>query len=172
MSAAAAEQHAGADSGVGMRSRRGAWSQGLDELIAVDATTFIRPIVHSLSTEKPLVKLYLNAAPRRPRGEHFRYVGEWCGENSAVLEFLTRIDEIGDRRRRPDWLNAHGKIVRLQRLMIRPLKAIQIVHQKMGAMLARCNSSSSKGQTLSATDAQLRRNRNEPAAHRRLLFGK
>ena len=55
--------------------------------------------------------------------------------SSAALEFMTRIDEIEiDGVDLIGW-NESGKIVSFK-VMIRPLKAIQIVHLKMGAMLA------------------------------------
>jgi hypothetical protein len=106
---------------------------GLDELIADDAT-FYSPIVHTPQRGKGAVKLYLNAALATFGGEHFHYVGEWFGANSAALEFMTRIDEIEiDGVDLIGW-NEFGKIVSFK-VMIRPLKAIQVVHQKMGAML-------------------------------------
>ena len=106
---------------------------GLDELIADDAT-FYSPIVHTPQRGKGAVKLYLNAALATLGGEHFHYVGEWFGANSAALEFMTRIDDIEiDGVDLIGW-NESGKIVSFK-VMIRPLKAIQIVHQKMGAML-------------------------------------
>lgn len=107
---------------------------GLDELIAADAT-FYSPIVHTPQRGKGAVKLYLNAALATFGGEHFHYVSEWFGPESAALEFMTRIDEIEiDGVDLIGW-NESGKIVSFK-VMIRPLKAIQIVHQKMGAMLA------------------------------------
>ena len=106
---------------------------GLDELIA-DGATFYSPIVHTPQRGKAAVKLYLHAALATLGGEHFHYVDEWFGANSAALEFMTRIDDIEiDGVDLIGW-NEAGKIVSFK-VMIRPLKAIQIVHQKMAAML-------------------------------------
>jgi hypothetical protein len=65
----------------------------------------------------------------------FRYEREIRGDRDAVLEFTTEIDGITingvDLIR---WDDA-GRIVDFK-VMVRPLKAIHILHEKMGELLA------------------------------------
>ena len=66
--------------------------------------------------------------------ESFRYVREVVGERDAVLEFQVEIDGIVvngvDMIRWDD----DGRIVDFK-VMLRPLKAINLIHQRMAAML-------------------------------------
>jgi hypothetical protein len=66
----------------------------------------------------------------------FRYEREIRGDRDALLEFVTEIDGISingvDLIR---WDDA-GRIVDFK-VMVRPLKAIQVLHQKMGELLAK-----------------------------------
>ncbi len=107
---------------------------GLDDLLA-DDVVFFSPVVHTPLEGKAIVKAYLGAALAVFGNEHFRYVGHWFGADSAVLEFVTRLDDIEvDGVDLIGWDN-RGKI-KTFKVMVRPLKAIQAVHQKMAAMLA------------------------------------
>ena len=109
-------------------------SSGLDALLA-DDVVFHSPLVHTPQRGKPITKMYLSSAMNVLGGEQFRYVGEWIGEHSAVLEFKTAIEGIEiDGVDIIGW-NGAGEIDSFK-VMVRPLKAIQILHQKMGAMLA------------------------------------
>ena len=66
--------------------------------------------------------------------ESFRYVREVAASHDAVLEFRVEIDGVSvsgvDMIKRDD----EGKIVEFK-VMIRPLKAINLIHQKMAATL-------------------------------------
>jgi SnoaL-like domain len=106
----------------------------LDDLLA-DDVTFFSPIVHTPQKGRAKTRAYLGAALAVLGGEHFRYIGEWIGESSAVLEFTTRLDQIAvDGVDIIGW-NGEGRIVSFK-VMVRPLQAIQAVHQKMAAMLS------------------------------------
>jgi hypothetical protein len=106
----------------------------LDQLLADDAV-FESPVVHTPQVGRAITRTYLVAALQVLTGPEFRYVGHWLGEQSAVLEFATRlagltingVDIIG-------W-NSEDRINRFK-VMIRPLKAINAVHQAMGQQLA------------------------------------
>jgi hypothetical protein len=106
---------------------------GLDTLLSANVV-FHSPIVHTPQVGKVMTTQYLAAALHVFSGESFRYVREIAGERDAVLEFQVEIDGISvngvDMIR---WDEA-GKIVEFK-VMIRPLKAINLVHQKMAAML-------------------------------------
>lgn len=105
----------------------------LDDLLADDAV-FESPIVHTPQVGKPIVTAYLTAAFAVLNNEHFHYLGEWVGADSAVLEFATALDGVRVNGVDMIWWNAAGKITRFK-VMIRPLKAINTVHALMGAKL-------------------------------------
>jgi hypothetical protein len=66
--------------------------------------------------------------------DSFRYVREVVDEHDAVLEFETEIDGIVVNGVDMIRWNNDGKITEFK-VMVRPLKAINIIHQKMGEML-------------------------------------
>ena len=107
---------------------------GLDDLLADDAV-FVSPIVHAPQVGKAITKKYLKAAFHVFFNDTFHYVRELTGPRDAILEFEVELD--GIRVNGVDMIkwNDAGKIVELK-VMIRPMKAINLIHQKMGAMLA------------------------------------
>src|SRR5271165_4459688 len=105
---------------------------GLDAL-AEDAV-FLSPVVHTPQRGKAVTRKYLAAALQVLGNSEFRYVEQWIGPNSAVLEFTTAIDGIEVNGVDIIGWNADGKIDRFK-VMIRPLKAIEVVRQKMAAAL-------------------------------------
>ena len=107
---------------------------GLDALLADDAV-FLSPVVHSPRRGKAITAKYLAAALETLGNSDFRYVEQWIGPSSAVLEFTTMIDEIEVNGVDIISWNAEDRIDRFK-VMIRPLKAIEIVRQKMAAALA------------------------------------
>jgi hypothetical protein len=110
---------------------------GLDELLAEDAV-FISPVVHTAQRDKAITKAYLSAAFVVFFNSNFRYVREIVGPYDAMLEFETEIDGVlvnGDDIIK--W-NPAGKIVEFK-VMVRPLKAITMIHERMAAMLASAN---------------------------------
>jgi hypothetical protein len=64
----------------------------------------------------------------------FRYVREIRGSNDAMLEFETEIDGVLVNGVDIIKWNEAGRIVEFK-VMLRPLKAINLIHQRMGAML-------------------------------------
>jgi hypothetical protein len=105
----------------------------LDALLAEDAV-FTSPVVHTPQVGKAITFKYLKAAAHVLGNDSFRYVGEWLGETSGILEFeceiggikVNGIDMIG-------W-NEAGQITTFK-VMVRPLKAMNMLHQMMGAQL-------------------------------------
>jgi len=106
---------------------------GLDALLAEDAV-FYSPIVHTPQRGRALVALYLGAAFQVFFNPTFRYVREIVGPSDAMLEFETEIDGIFVNGVDIIRWNASGRIVEFK-VMLRPLKAINLVHQQMAAML-------------------------------------
>ncbi len=106
---------------------------GLDDVLADDAV-FHSPIVHTPQEGKQITKLYLMAAFGVLSSGPFRYVREVVSGNDAVLEFQTEVDGIFVNGVDMIRWNDEGKIVDFK-VMIRPLKAINLLHQMMAAML-------------------------------------
>jgi len=106
---------------------------GLDGLLAADVV-FHSPVVHKPQAGKAITKLYLAAAFEVFFNPTFRYVRELAGPRDAVLEFMLELDGIAingvDMIRWDD----EGRIVEFK-VMLRPLKAVNLIHEKMGAML-------------------------------------
>ena len=109
-------------------------ASGLRDLVAEDAT-FHSPVVHSAQQGRQLTVMYLSAAFQVFFNPTFRYVREIVGAHDAMLEFETEIDGILVNGVDIIQWNDAGKIVDFK-VMIRPLKGINIIHQKMGEMLA------------------------------------
>jgi hypothetical protein len=124
---------------------RGELEGGLDELLHDDCV-FWSPIVFSGQEGKELTKLYLGAASNVLPGDDagtggagggtFRYVKEVLDGNHAVLEFETTTDGIAVNGVDIITCDDDGRIVEFK-VMIRPLKAINKVHEQMAAMLER-----------------------------------
>jgi hypothetical protein len=96
---------------------------------------FHSPVVHTPQVGKAITRKYLAAAFQVFFNESFRYVRELTGERDAILEFQVEIDGIQVNGVDMIKWNEHGKIVEFK-VMLRPLKAVNLIHQKMGAMLA------------------------------------
>jgi SnoaL-like domain len=107
----------------------------LEELLA-DDVVFHSPVVHTPQSGKAITTMYLRGALHVLNSEHFHYERELVGARDAALEFVTEID--GIRINGVDLIrwNDAGQIVDFK-VMIRPLKAINVVHQKMGELLSR-----------------------------------
>jgi len=127
---------------------RGRLPGGLDELLD-DDVVFYSPIVFTPQAGKTITKLYLEAAGQTlpgdasaaPSGDAksgggFRYTKQVLAGDTAVLEFETTVE--GKYVNGVDIIrcNDDGRIVEF-RVMIRPLQAINLVHQQMAAMLER-----------------------------------
>jgi hypothetical protein len=106
---------------------------GLDALLDDDAV-FFSPVVHTPQRGKKITAMYLAAAFQVFFNPSFRYVREIVGPRDAMLEFETEID--GVLVNGVDLLqwNDAGRLVEFK-VMIRPLKAINLIHERMAAML-------------------------------------
>lgn len=115
----------------------------LDRLLA-DDVVFHSPVVHTPQRGKAITAAYLGAAMQVLGNRAFRYLREVVGERDAVLEFATEIDAIEVNGVDLIAWDDAGRIVDFK-VMIRPLKAVNIVHQKMGEMLARLQAAGAAG---------------------------
>ena len=122
---------------------KGDFPGGFDELLA-DDVIFYSPIVFSPQKGKDLTTLYLMAAGNTFGGDQskdgtlqessFKYTKQVLDGNQAILEFETQID--GKYVNGVDIItfNDEGKISEFK-VMIRPLQAVNIIHEKMQEML-------------------------------------
>ena len=106
---------------------------GLDDILA-DNVVFHSPIVHTPQEGKPITKLYLTAALYVFNNGSFKYSRKIISGNNAVLEFTTTIDGITVNGVDMITWGADGRITDFK-VMIRPLKAINLIHKMMGEML-------------------------------------
>jgi hypothetical protein len=107
--------------------------RGLEGLLAEDAV-FHSPVVHTPQVGKAITKKYLTAAFHVFFNESFRYVRELSGKHDAVLEFEVELEGITVNGVDMIKWNDEGKITEFK-VMLRPLKAVNLIHQKMAAML-------------------------------------
>jgi hypothetical protein len=119
------------------RHLRGELPGGLDELLA-DEVVFYSPVVYTPQQGKEVTKLYLTAAAStftggssgKASGGGFRYTKQVIAGDTAVLEFETTMG--GKYVNGVDIIRAdeQGRIVEF-RVMIRPLQAVNAVHELM-----------------------------------------
>ncbi|KAB7648981.1 nuclear transport factor 2 family protein [Polymorphobacter fuscus] len=107
----------------------------LFDMLHPDAV-FESPVVHTPQVGRDITFKYLASADKVLGGPGFTYIGEWTAPNSAILEFETVIDGIKVNGIDMITWNSDGQITHFK-VMVRPLKAIQMVHAKMGEMLAK-----------------------------------
>ena len=109
----------------------------LADLLA-DDVVFYSPVVFTPQRGKDVTTMYLQAAGQVLVGDDaeggFRYVKEVVAGDTAVLEFETSL--AGKYVNGVDIIrcNDEGRIVEF-RVMLRPLQAINAVHEQMRAML-------------------------------------
>jgi len=104
----------------------------LDEVLAQDCV-FLSPVVHSPQEGRELTKLYLTGA-FEVFNDSFRYVKEVVSGRHAVLEFTCDLDGILVNGVDIMTFNDEGKIEEFK-VMVRPLKAVNLLHARMKAML-------------------------------------
>jgi hypothetical protein len=104
------------------------------DLLHPDAV-FESPVVHTPQRGREIAFKYLSSAEKVLGGPGFVYTGEWRSDNGAALEFEKEIDGLKINgvdiiRFSDDDRIAHFKV------MVRPLKAINLLHRLMGEQLA------------------------------------
>lgn len=101
-----------------------------------DDVVFQSPVVHTPQKGRAITSAYLNAAFQVLNNEHFHYLGEWFGDRSAILEFETEIEGVTINGIDMIHWDEQERIVNFK-VMVRPLKAINLLHRMMGDTLAR-----------------------------------
>ncbi len=111
---------------------RGREMDRLEEVLAENCV-FMSPVVHSPQKGRELTRAYLTAA-FGVFNDSFRYVKEVVTPQHAVLEFVCDLDGIVINGVDIMTFDDAGKIVEFK-VMVRPLKAVNLLHAKMKAML-------------------------------------
>ncbi len=105
------------------------------DLLHPDAV-FESPVVHTPQRGRDITFKYLSSAEQVLGGPGFRYIGEWRSDSGAVLEFETEIDGVTINGVDIIRFSDDGRIVDFK-VMVRPLKAINLLHRLMGEQLAK-----------------------------------
>ncbi|QQS42892.1 MAG: nuclear transport factor 2 family protein [Acidobacteriota bacterium] len=108
-------------------------ADGLDELLA-DDVVFHSPVVHIPQPGREITKKYLTAAFFVFKQPSFRYIREIRGDHDAMLEFQVEIEHILVNGADLIKWDGDGKITDFK-VMIRPLKAVNLIHQLMARAL-------------------------------------
>lgn len=104
----------------------------LDEILAPNCV-FLSPVVHAPQEGRELTKFYL-AGAMNVFNDSFRYVKEIVTAEHAVLEFVCEVDGIVVNGVDIITFGEDGKITEFK-VMVRPLKGINLLHGKMREML-------------------------------------
>ena len=118
----------------------------LDELLAEDVV-FYSPVVYTPQKGKDITKMYFMAAggvfgegtkdevtDSNNSQSKFKYIKEIIGEKSALLEFESEMNGIYVNGVDVISWNEEEKITEFK-VIVRPLQAVNMLHQKMQAML-------------------------------------
>jgi hypothetical protein len=103
------------------------------DLLHPDAV-FESPVVHTPQRGRDITFKYLSSADQVLGGPGFRYVGEWRSATGAVLEFENVIEGIALNGVDIIAFSDDGRITHFK-VMVRPLKAINLLHRLMGEQL-------------------------------------
>jgi hypothetical protein len=105
------------------------------DLLHPDAV-FESPVVHTPQRGRDITFKYLASAEKVLGGPGFKYTGEWRSANGAVLEFENEIEGIKINGVDIITFSDDGKITHFK-VMVRPLKGINLLHRLMGEQLAK-----------------------------------
>jgi hypothetical protein len=89
---------------------------------------------------------YLTSAAKVLGGPTFKYLGEWQSDAGAVLEFENEIDGIKLNGVDIITFDGDGRITHFK-VMVRPLKAINLLHRMMGEELMKQSGATSQSQS-------------------------
>ena len=109
----------------------------LDNILSEDVV-FFSPVVFKAMNGKEITKMYLIDACKSFNLENIKYTNEIHGGMHSILEFETFIDDISVNGVDMIEWDEDGKIVNFK-VMVRPLKAVQKVQQKMVEALESLN---------------------------------
>lgn len=99
-----------------------------------DDVVFHSPVVHTPQRGKQITFAYLWAANSTLGNESFKYLREVVDGPHVVMEFETKMDGVTVNGIDMITFDADGLIIDFK-VMVRPLQAVNKVHQQMGEML-------------------------------------
>ncbi len=105
------------------------------DLLHPDAV-FESPVVHTPQRGRDITFKYLSSAEKVLGGPGFRYIGEWRSKDGAVREFENDVEDVRINGVDIITFSADGRIAHFK-VMVRPLKAINLLHRLMGEQLAK-----------------------------------
>ena len=106
-------------------------TDGLHDLLHPECV-FWSPVVHTPQQGRDITFLYLSAAGQVFNAD-FHYVREVRDDDNAMLEFECTID--GVHVNGIDLIKVKDNLIVEFKVMVRPLKAVNKVHERMMAML-------------------------------------
>jgi len=109
------------------------------DLLHPDAV-FESPVVHTPQRGRDIVFKYLSSAEQVLGGPGFSYRGEWRNDTGAILEFETTLEGITINGIDMITFDRDDRITHFK-VMVRPLKAINLLHRLMGERLAQPSTS-------------------------------
>ncbi len=110
--------------------------RALWDLLHPDAV-FESPVVHTPQRGREITFKYLVGADKVLGGPGFKYLGEWRSARGAVLEFENEIEGIRINGVDIITFSDDGSLITHFKVMVRPLKAINLLHRLMGEQLAK-----------------------------------
>ena len=103
---------------------------------------FESPVVHTPQRGREITYKYLASASTVLGGPDFKYVGEWRNANGVVLEFTNNVRGITINGIDIMTFDESGERIVHFKVMVRPLKAVNMLHQMMGEELTRMTAAS------------------------------
>lgn len=110
--------------------------QVLWDLLHPDAV-FESPVVHTPQRGREITFKYLASAGTVLGGPGFKCLGEWRNDTGAVLEFENEIEGVRINGVDIITFSDDGRLITHFKVMVRPLKAINLLHRLMGEQLAK-----------------------------------
>ena len=92
--------------------------------------------MHTPQRGRDITFKYLSSADKVLGGPGFAYIGEWRSNTGAVLEFENEIDGIRINGVDIITFDDDNRITHFK-VMVRPLKAVNLLHRLMGEQLMR-----------------------------------
>ena len=97
---------------------------------------FESPVVHTPQRGRDITFKYLTGVVKVLGGPGFRFVGEWTNASGGVLEFTDEVEGITINGVDIITCDTDDRIIHFK-VMVRPLKAVNLIHRLMGEQLAK-----------------------------------
>jgi hypothetical protein len=108
--------------------------QTLWDLLHPDVV-FESPVVHTPQHGRDITFKYLASAGTVLGGPGFKYLSEWHSDNGVVLEFENELEGITINGVDIITFSDDGRLITHFKVMVRPLKAMNLLHRLMGEQL-------------------------------------